>query len=493
MLENIDSLLISLEKEKVSFRLRESVLRKFVACNHQNEKGWQALIHILHANQNWRELTRLAREMQAIFPTNINAKLAIAIGLANLLKLEESLAFITEQTEVIKHSEPLMRFAAELQLFVNSKVALDTFNLLVASEPENILVLRGQKSAKSLISSRSGAEVVFLQMSSWHFTIQEEIFDLLTEQHIGCVMTSEFWLINALKPKIIVLSDTPMELIHKIRLTLPDTLIVNTRHGLGDKNYAYYASAIVDYVCASSEHVAKTQILSGYLNPDSVWITGFPQMDPLFKMFSQHSPSPTKSAKHILFAPTFTQGMNAGELIGENPVRMLRGHHHEWHVTVRPHPHMRQSHPRLLQQWEKSIAEEGNAVLDMNFDKHPAETIFQSDILVSDFSSLALQYLALDRPIVCFVQEERASQSPYFDPNAYEVKLGEAALKVSKVSELANAVEVSLNEGQSSLIVSKRQALANELFGELRDGDAAKRIAKNIMNILMNRNEKNLH
>lgn len=493
MLDNIDNLLVSFEKEKVSFRLRESVIRKFVASNHKNEKGWQALIHILHTNQNWRELTRLARQMHTIFPTNINAILAIAMGLANLLKLEESLAFIADQTHVIKHSEPLMRFAAELQIFIDPKAALNTFDLLTASDPENILALRGQKSAKSLINSRSSAEVVFLQMSSWHFTIQEEIFDLLTEQHIGCVMTSEFWLINALKPKIIVLSDTPMELIHKIRCTLPDTLIVNTRHGLGDKNYAYYASGIVDYVCASSEHVAKAQILSGCLDPDSVWITGFPQMDPLFKMFSQHGTSPTKSTRNILFAPTFTKGMNAGELIGENPVRMLRGHHQEWHVTVRPHPHMRQSHPRLLQQWANSIAGEDNAVLDMNFDKHPAEIIFQSDILVSDFSSVALQYLALDRPIVCFVQEEKASQSPYFDPNAYEVKLGEAALKVCNASELANAVETSLNGKQSSSIVSRRQALAHELFGKLRDGNAAKRVTNNIMNILIHQNEKNLH
>lgn len=297
-------------------------------------------------------------------------------------------------------------------------------------------------------------------------------------------MSPEDWLIPALRPKVVVVSDVPQDTIRRIRYAVPAAKIVNTRHGLGDKNYAYHASTIVDYVCASSEHVAQEQIRAGWIDPAAVWVTGFPQMDALFRGIGHSAAGRPGAAVHIVFAPTFTKGLNCGELIGDDPVAALRGGRSEWRITVRPHPHMKNTHPGLLDAWHRSIKASVNAALDVEFDRSPAELLGSADLLVSDVSSVALQFLALDRPIVCLMQDEVAVTSPFFAPESYEVRLTRAAVKVARKEELGEAVRRSLEGGQPESIVAERRALRTLLFGNLQDGRAAVRVARKIRDLV---------
>lgn len=492
MTENIEDLMSSFERQKTPFQVRESLVRKYVAIHGRNEKAWNLLLRILSTNENWKEVYRLSRQMGKIFPSNIACRYATALSLANLQKIDDALTYIENLNYYIQSGEMFQALKGKLQLINNPKFSTGIFSKEKVSLSCQLDFSRGLVSAKSLVNSRLGVEIVFFQISPWHISIQCGIFDLLTSHSIGCVITNEFWLLEALKPKIIVLSDTPKSVINRIRWILKDSIIVNTRHGLGDKNYAYYASGSADYVCASSQNVARDQISSGCLDPDSFWVTGFPQMDNLFLNIEKSVYKNSGNAPRILFAPTFTPKMNSGELIGTNPVAMLRGNNASWHVTIRPHPNMLHTHPQIIRAWQESINKTCNATLDIDFNRSPAETLAASDILISDFSSIALQYLALDRPIICLVQDELATRSPFFDPHSYEFKLGQSAIKINNVNELLPSIIESLKGRQSKLIVNNRRMLAKYLFGDLQDGMASQRIAKNILTVLDKQHEKNL-
>lgn len=482
--ENIDELLHALDEHKASGQIKESVIRKFVATHAHHYPAWFALLKIVAMNENWRELVRLAEQTAHRFPGDAAAPFWMATGLAHLLKIEQALACLAQASSEQQISAATAFLTAELQLAVNPAQALKTFSLLSQSHTDAARAQQGVASAKALLNSRAGCEVVCFQTSTWHVSIQQPVFDALTSQKIGCVMTSTIWLLQALQPQIIVLSDTPPSLIKWIRSVLPNTRIVNTRHGLGDKNYAYYASAMVDYVCASSEYVAQYQIESGCLNPHSVWATGFPQMDPLFPLCKKANSQPPGQKPHILFAPTFTRGLNAGELMGDHPVATLRGDQTHWHVTIRPHPHMVSTHPRLIEAWQRSVANSANATLDLNFQQSPAALLCRSDVMVSDVSSMALQFLALDRPMVSLVQADLAQASPYFASDSFEARLGDASLKINRVDELTQAIQTSLAGQQAQSIVSQRRALAQDLLGSFRDGLAGERIAAKILHLL---------
>lgn len=482
--DDLENQLRSLEKHKASAPIRESVIRKFVASNPKNYRAKIILLNIIARNQNWRELIRLSVKIGQEFENKIEPIFWTATGLANMLKIEQALALLQKDKIKVLNAPEIVSLTAELHLVNKPAYAVDILRKKIEVSSSSTHDQLGLKSAQSLLKSRAGAEVVFFLASTWHISIQQRIFDELTSRNIGCVMTHNVWLLQALHPKVVVLSDISSEYVSRIRYTLPNTYIVNTRHGLGDKNYAYYASAVVDYVCASSEYVAREQIAAGCLNPNSVWITGFPQMDSLFQMVKKSKYNPVARKPHILFAPTFTNGLNSGELIGNDPIAMIRGSQSDWHVTVRPHPHMVKTHPRLVDAWRHSIASSKNAELDLTVEQDPADLLYRSDILISDVSSIALQFLSLDRPIVCLMEDELAKRSPYFTSESYEARLGDASLKINKVYELNAAIKISLAGKQSDSIVLKRRALARDLFGTFNDGRAGLRIAEKIEHIL---------
>lgn len=484
---NLWQVLQFFDDTKATRQVRESVLRKFAASHEDDYRAWQALLSALVDNENWPELVRLANQTALRFPSEPAPAFLAATGLANMLKIKQALARIAQDGGRIRGPAEAC-LAGELLLAIDPAAAARMFERILKEQPADTTAGQGLASAVSVLNGRAGAEVVFFQASAWHATIQQSVFDTLSAMGIGTVMTSKVWLLHALRPRIVVLSDVPTDLIKRIRHSIPDARIVNTRHGLGDKNYAYYASAIVDYVCVSSACVARHQASAGCLDPAKFWVTGFPQMDPLFRMIESTGAGRLDSSRRILFAPTFTNHLNAGELIGNDPVATLRGGESGWHITIRPHPHMQFTHPGLLSAWQQSVAESENAVMDMDFSRSPAELLHRTDVMVSDVSSLALQFLALDRPIVCLMDDAAAQCSPYFAHESYEARLAGAALRPDSRREIAGAVRLSLEGNQPDSIVRLRRALCDELFGGLRDGQAGRRIAAKIHNILNSQN-----
>lgn len=94
------------------------------------------------------------------------------------------------------------------------------------------------------------------------------------------------------------------------------------------------------------------------------------------------------------------------------------------------------------------------------------------DVLVSDYSSLLIDFLVTDRPVICFVpdlEEYRAERGLYIEP-----------------SEVTDHVALNANElisllGQQGLEVSPTQSRARDRFSHHEDGSAVDRVLERIL------------
>lgn len=105
------------------------------------------------------------------------------------------------------------------------------------------------------------------------------------------------------------------------------------------------------------------------------------------------------------------------------------------------------------------------------------------DVLISDYSSIAIDYMALERPIIYFtydLDDYRAERGFYFELETITNSM------VSTVTELEAAVETQINSQQ----IDSKQKEAKEKYCELDDGNAAKRVIKLALETKVQRNKQ---
>ena len=100
-----------------------------------------------------------------------------------------------------------------------------------------------------------------------------------------------------------------------------------------------------------------------------------------------------------------------------------------------------------------------------------------ADLMISDYSSVGMEFLTLDRPVV-FIDHLGGA---YSDPSLTEIYVREAGKTVRDGSELRRVIKHGLGSpGEDS---AKRRKLAKHLFGPM-DGRASERGAAAIMALL---------
>jgi CDP-glycerol glycerophosphotransferase (TagB/SpsB family) len=287
-----------------------------------------------------------------------------------------------------------------------------------------------------------------------------------------------------LQPKIVVISDALPIVISWIRFHLPNTKIVNTRHGIGigGKNYGLYAAAATDYICVTSKTLKQDLCRDAMLDENQVWVTGFSQMDGLFRFSSTLNKQ--SNLPRVTFAPTADPKLSAIDLIGDNPIRWIRGNNKNIHLTIRPHPNLFLHANRLMNAWKEIIRNEPNVVMDDDPFSDPSELLINTDLLISDVSSLAMQFMTLNKPIICVVDINKAKLSPKYAPEELEWKIHSAAVMVNKKEDLQAAVESALNKEPTPEIMIEKNRWRQYLFDDMTDGRAGERIAARLCELL---------
>ncbi len=246
-------------------------------------------------------------------------------------------------------------------------------------------------------------------------------------------------------------------------------------HGVSFKNLAVRDKALgFDLLCLPGRYHAEQYRERGLVRPGGsrCLVTGFPKSDQIVSegfdrraLLLRHGMDPSLPA--VLLAPTGDKD-NALESMGEELVGALRDSG-RWNLFVKPH-----DHPKNPESWQDRLRplENDRFRVVRSFDVVPY--LKAADLLVTDASSVAVEYTLLDRPIVfidvpkLFARVDERSEA--MDLTTYGRKIGTiAGTPQAAVAAVADALA---NPRRESAI---RRRMAAHLFHA--PGGAAERVA----------------
>jgi len=273
----------------------------------------------------------------------------------------------------------------------------------------------------------------------------------------------------AARPRIVVYANTVED---DIRAALsPETLYVFTRHGFSSKHWLAQCLRSCDAACVSSEWVAEDHGRRYCIPPLGYWVTGFPATDALWRNRLEMAPAPGYTT--LLYAPTWSPTLSAHPVIGTAWAR-------EWlrppgrRLIVKLHPHVARGQPDWVAPWNAIRDEFRDRVKFPDADENIYALMPMADLLLSDASSTAFYWLALDRPVV-LVDPQPPEGDERFDPEGPEWTWRDMGPRVTRLEELLPALMGAHADPEA--YAAQRRVYRDRLYGDLFDGNASARLA----------------
>ena len=250
-------------------------------------------------------------------------------------------------------------------------------------------------------------------------------------------------------------------------------------HGVSFKNLAVREKALrFDFLCLPGRYHAELYLRSGLVRSGGsrCLVTGFPKADALvhgardrIMLLGGLGLDPLKPT--LLFAPTGDKH-NALETLGAELIQAVAADG-RFNLLVKPH-----DHPKRKIDWFQELAplEGGPVRLVRDLDVVPY--LRAADVLLTDASSVAVEYTLLDRPIV-FLDVPKLIQhvqkrAPNLDLDSYGRRIGAIAENAGQAIAL---VEASLKEPTREGEI--RRAMARHVFHD--PGRAVERVASVVL------------
>ena len=276
----------------------------------------------------------------------------------------------------------------------------------------------------------------------------------------------------------VVLAAEDISYLH-LRGHLPKSLFVHTWHGLASKGIPEKSFRAADYVCVTSDYIKRDFASRGIKPRRAFWTIGYIQMDNLLR--APRPPQIPLERKVILYAPTWHQGLSSLPLLAENAVKLLKQGAPDSFLVIKPHPLIQQGVDPALAPWMEALRAQCRERDDVYLVEDRSADIMPflkaANVLVTDASSVQLEYLALDRPIVLINNPDRF-QSPHFDPSGYEWAWRDMGHPVDQLDQLPEAIRTALEHPM--LGQAERGRYREMLFGDNADGRAGLRLAERI-------------
>lgn len=226
-------------------------------------------------------------------------------------------------------------------------------------------------------------------------------------------------------------------------------------------------------VCSEAEQI---NIAACYrMNIDNIWITNAPRNDALFR----HETNTPENLRTIIYAPTWRDGNDPVEFFpfADFELAVLD----QWlearglRMMLRAHLVERSDHSLQISKFENSK----NLYIDRDDKVSLQEKLLAAKILITDYSSIYLDYLALDRPII-FI--------PY-DLKAYDEKRGflfdyGAVTPGPKVLTFIEFLEAMERAVQDPTWGSEARSNVRKIMHAQQDGNASQRIHDRAISIL---------
>lgn len=329
--------------------------------------------------------------------------------------------------------------------------------------------------------SRVGPRIAFHEKRPTYAAMLDPV-RLALEGEAQCLASPDISEIGSWRPDVLVAAAKGFESIRKI---WPSASVVFTRHGFADKGVLESVVRASDYVCVSSEWVRDDLESRGITPRTAFWVTGFPAMDACL----QNDTPPEgiwpegcgRNGRVVLFAPTWSPGINAVEALGFGWIEALVDRDPSVEVLVKPHAAIQSKRPDWIAVWRDLAAKRKGLVhLIEDADASIFPLFRRVDMLVTDISSVMFYFLAMDRPIVLVTPPVRPGMRHYA-PWGPEWQWRDMGLEVRSGSALVEAVLRCLQApGEKA---ERRAFYRDRVFGQLTDGRSAGRIASRVLSL----------
>lgn len=115
---------------------------------------------------------------------------------------------------------------------------------------------------------------------------------------------------------------------------------------------------------------------------------GFPYLDELTQLY-EHTPKKDKERKQVLIGPSHQAG-NIMESCIDELIEQLSGHGYQ--IIVRPHPQFIRRNPEKIKAFLAKYADRPQDELQIQTDFSSNETVYSSDLLITDWSAIAFEF-----------------------------------------------------------------------------------------------------
>ena len=252
----------------------------------------------------------------------------------------------------------------------------------------------------------------------------------------------------------------------RLRARLPGCFFLYLRHGLVQKTNAVPAADYFDAVCAPGPEIAADFCRLGAFTPGQVWDSGYLQSDPLMR----RPGSPIKG--QVLFAPTHNRLLSAAHWLRPEDMDRCLSANPDVTLVIKLHPNTRRGAPRIWALWRAYAQARRRVRFVDGVSEDIAEIMRRSAAIVSDHSSTAFLFLALDRPIV-LLTPPRTPDDINYDPTGIERRWRDVGVEILSREGFAKGVRTALRDPRE--IRARRRAYRLRLYGDTLDGRVAER------------------
>lgn len=336
---------------------------------------------------------------------------------------------------------------------------------------------RGTTSGRS--GSQTGGRRIALHLSTrGQYPILRPIFEALGDHHWP-LMTCDGRELQEFGASVIVMAGSHAAALKQL---VPDASVVNVGFGLASKNFLGRVGKIGDFLCAPGAAAAADIRERRGLPENRVWATGYPPMDALFAEISRSGADhANKKRPTIVYAPTDRHFLSSVQMLGSEVLELLTRGRTDIELVLRPHPRHCEHPPPWLAVWRELAAKHNHVTLVDDPAAAAASWLANADVLVSDASSIMLEFLALDRPMVLLSNPDRFNDPTHFDAAGLEWVWRDMGEEIYDVELLSEAVNRALSGADERADI--RRGYRDYLYGDMTDGNAAKRIAAQIATI----------
>ncbi|MBU4569902.1 MAG: CDP-glycerol glycerophosphotransferase family protein [Proteobacteria bacterium] len=261
--------------------------------------------------------------------------------------------------------------------------------------------------------------------------------------------------------------------------------VINVGHGMICKGAFYTDSEIT-----RRENLSQLLLVPGPLHRrrllDNVFIpirlTGFIRSDQLFgpkaqtkeQFCARQGIDPAK--RIVLFAPTYNPELSAMHCLQEG-IRKVADK--DTVLLIKLHNMTEDRFKELY----SNIAAASPGIFYLE-DADYSGMMHAADLMISDVSSIFIEFLLLDKPIILF-NNPRLKEFPLYRAEDIEYMTRDAAVLVNSQEDLLQAVKAELAQPQRRSAIRKRYAMA---LDHGRDGQSVRRAAEAILDWVHGRN-----